>query len=185
MMNIGIDIDGTLTEPDFWVAPMNSYFNKNVRYGEVSSYSWLEVYGLNNDEFEKFYRLHGPRMHGEAEIRAGAQAVVNSWSKNFNINYITARQEWLEPVTKEWLKKYELPGEYYVIGSHNKLPLAEELGCKIFIEDNLYVAKQLAAAGINVFLLDCPYNQGDVKDNITRVTSWEQINKKVSKIAGI
>ena len=131
--NIGIDIDGTLTEPDFWVETMNRYFNKEINYQENRVYDWLEAYDLSYEEFEEFYKTEGPRMHLEAKIRPGAKKVVSCFSKHFNIYYLTARQSWLEPVTAKWLSKHELSGEHYVLGTHNKLPYARKFSCDFFI----------------------------------------------------
>lgn len=184
MINIGIDIDGTLTVPDFWINTMNNYFNKTIKYSEIKDYDWLDIYEIGVDEFEKFYREYGPTMHYEADLRLGAKEVVTDWSKKFSINYITARQKWLEETTKRWLQKHKLPGSPYVIGSHNKLPLAKKLNCEIFIEDNLSVASQLAKEGIKVFLIDCPYNKGKLPKNIKRVSNWREIKKEVDNFAG-
>lgn len=184
MINIGIDIDGTLTVPDFWIDIMNKHFNKTIKYSEVKAYDWLEIYDINLDEFNGFYKKYGPKMHYEAELRRGAKEVVTNWGKHYSINYITARQKWLEETTEKWLRKHSLPGDHYVIGSHNKLPLAKKLGCEIFIEDNISVATQLAKEGIKVFLIDCPYNRENLPSNIKRVFNWDEIKKEVNNLAG-
>lgn len=183
-MNIGIDIDGTLTVPDFWIDTMNKYFSKNIKYSEIKAYDWLEIYDIGFDEFDKFYKTYGPKMHYEAQLREGVKEVINKWSKDYSLNYITARQKWLEDTTKRWLNKHNLPGKTFVLGSHNKLPVAKELGCKVFIEDNVNVATSLAKAGIKVLLIDCPYNKGPLDKNIKRVYNWVEIKKEVSLLAG-
>jgi uncharacterized HAD superfamily protein len=40
-----------------------------------------------------------------------------------------------------------------------KVPLAQELGCVSFVEDNHNTAEAMGAAGIRSYLLDAPYNQ--------------------------
>ncbi len=184
-MNIGIDIDGTLTVPDFWIETMNKYFNKDIKYNEVKAYDWLDIYDINFEEFDKFYKAYGPKMHFEAKLREGVNEVISNWSNHYSLNYITARQKWLEDTTKKWLDKHNLPGSIFVLGSHNKLPVAKDLNCQIFIEDNLKVATSLASEGINVFLIDCPYNKGSsLHENIKRVYTWTEIKKEVSFLAG-
>jgi uncharacterized protein len=181
---IGIDIDGTLTAPDFWVEELNKQFNKNYKYGESDIYDWRDIYEIDNDQFMKYYSVHGPQLHVQAKIRPDAAKVINNWQENYNLCYITARQHFLTQATAVWLKKHKLPGEFYVLGSHYKLNKAKELNCQIFIEDNYDVACRLADGGINVLLMDCVYNRKPLpQERVTRVFSWQEVAKQVAKIS--
>ncbi len=177
---IGIDIDGTLTEPDFWVDIMNEYFHKELDYKTNQIYDWLEAYEIDEDEFSVFYRNEGPEMHYQAKIRDNAQEVISFFNNHHEICYLTARQKWLSEVTAKWLDKYQLPGEHFILGTHNKLPYAKELGCDLFIEDNYNVANELAEGGIKVLLLNCSYNiHKKIDRSIVRVNNWLDIKKAI------
>ncbi len=183
MINIGIDIDGTLTVPDFWVKPMNKHFNHQYTPSSCEEYDWLKVFNIGREEFEHFYRNHGNEMHFNADIRPSVVATIQKWANTYKLYYLTARQTWLTETTSAWLNKYQLPGEVFVLGTHNKLPKALELNCAIFIEDNYEVACQLAAGGIHVVLLDCAYNRKPLPDaSITRVSNWDEVAIEVEKL---
>ena len=180
---IVFDIDGTLTVPDFWIKPMNEHFNCQYEPGTSDEYDWLKVYNIGREEFDNFYQNHGPEMHYNANIRPDVVNTIHQWSQTYNIYYLTARQKWLTASTTAWLQKHQLPGEVYMLGSHNKLPKAQELNCSIFIEDNHEVACQLAAGGINVILLDCTYNRKPLpKKGITRVCNWSEVAREVQNL---
>lgn len=184
-IRIGIDIDGTLTEPDFWVEPLNKHFNQQLKYGDSDEYDWLQIYQLEPEEFMSFYKTHGPAMHLNAAIRPGAAATIKQWHCDHQIYYLTARQSWLTATTEQWLQIHELPGDCYVLGSHYKLQKAQDLQCELFIEDNYEVACQLAEGGIRVLLLDCSYNRKPLPSRlISRVYNWQDIAQEVKRIAG-
>ena len=58
-------------------------------------------------------------------------------------------------------------------GAQTKVELCQELGVTLFLEDNLRIALECAGAGIEVFLMDQPWNQTDqeLPGNIHRVKS--------------
>lgn len=58
-------------------------------------------------------------------------------------------------------------------GAQTKVKLCQELGVTLFLEDNLRIALECAGAGIEVFLIDQPWNQTDqeLPENIHRVKS--------------
>ncbi len=182
-ITIGIDIDGTLTVPDFWVKPLNQYFKKDYIYGQSDYYDWRQIYNLNNEEFMKYYQIHGPDLHLNADIRPYAAKIVQSWHNYYQICYLTARQKFLTNATEKWLKEHQLPGDFFVLGSHYKLSKAQELNCSIFIEDNYQVACQLAEGGIHVVLLDCVYNRKLLPEKlVTRVRDWQEVSFAVTNI---
>jgi len=177
-LNIGIDIDGTITEPYYWLDSINEHFNRNIKPEEVIEYSLERIFDLSIEELVKHYKLYGEQMHSEAIIREDASQCIKKMTQEHNIFYITARIKRMERVTKEWLQRHDLPVDdnIYLLGTHDKLAQAQELQCDYFIEDRLETATQLAEAGIHVLLIDCTYNK-KIEDNhkITRVYNWQDI----------
>jgi uncharacterized HAD superfamily protein len=57
----------------------------------------------------------------------------------------------------------------------SKADVCRELGVGVMIEDSMSQAKEIAASGCRVLLLDCPWNQGDLPENVTRIYSWKEI----------
>lgn len=179
-LNLCIDIDGTITDPFYWLQHANHYFKTDLTKDRINKYDIHEVLGVPQEEFNLFYEIYCEEIHIKADIREGAGEVLNELNCKHSINYVTAREPRLTEVTRKWLKMKGLPmGSLYVLGSHYKVNKAKELKCDIFIEDRYENAIQLAIAGFKVLLIDCPYNRQSLIYGITRVYDWYDIKKEI------
>ena len=184
--HIGIDIDGTVTEPYYWLERVNQYFKTNIQPEDVTVYEIHKILGIEPEEYEKFYQLFGKLLHKEARIRSGAQEVINQLYHNHMIHFITARESIMKNVSVDWLKRYHIPMDSItLLGSSDKVDEAQRLSCDIFIEDRYENALQLSKAGIDVLLLDCSYNQGALPVNVTRVKNWFAIAMQIENLIRI
>ncbi|CCC57701.1 5' nucleotidase, NT5C type [Caloramator australicus] len=182
-LNICIDIDGTITDPFYWLDLANYYFNKNLKEDDVKEYEIYKVLGVSEEEYNKFYDMYSELIHFRAKPREFASKVLKDISQKHNIYYVSAREPKLMNITEKWLKRYNFPkGEVYLLGTHNKIQKAKELRCDIFIEDRYENAVQLAKEGFKVLLIDCPYNRKPLKEGIYRVFNWEQIHEIIELI---
>ena len=183
-LSICIDLDGTVTDPYYWLPRANEFFKKNVTAEDVTSYRIHEVLGIEAEAYEEFYHRFGPIIHLQARIRDGVHDVVNELFHNHFIHFITAREETMRYVSLEWLKKHHLPMDSIsLLGHPNKVKKAQELNSDFFIEDSLDNAVQLAGAGFEVLLIDCNYNKGPLPAKVTRVFNWHQINRIIQQKA--
>jgi uncharacterized HAD superfamily protein len=57
--------------------------------------------------------------------------------------------------------------------------IVREKRLQLLIEDELHVALAAAQVPVPVFLMDRPWNQGDLPQNVTRVGSWDQLLRLV------
>ncbi len=136
------------------------------------------------DDFNEFYNLFGKLLHKEAKIRLGAKEVISGLYDNHQIHFVTAREEKMRDISLEWLTKHQIPMDSIsLLGSHNKVSKAEQLGCDIFIEDRYDNAIQLSQAGFDVLLIDCNYNNGVLPSNVKRVKHWFQIEEIIENRA--
>jgi uncharacterized HAD superfamily protein len=182
-LNLCIDIDGTVTDAYYWLKRANGYFNKNVTPEDVIYYEIHRVMGIEDHEHQRFYDLLCELLHWEAEIRPGAQVVINRLFHQHHVHFVTAREERMRKVSLDWFEKYKIPMDSIsLLGSHNKVKKAAELDCDLFIEDRYDNAVQLAQAGYDVLLIDCNYNRGLLPDNVTRVSNWNQIEAIIDDI---
>jgi uncharacterized protein len=55
-----------------------------------------------------------------------------------------------------------------------------EMGLELHIEDELEVARAVAAIPIPVLLFDRPWNQGEIPREVTRVRDWDRVVQRVS-----
>lgn len=83
-LNLCIDIDGTVTEAYDWIPRVNSYFHTTLIPKDVNVYEIYKVLGVEKEDYERFYRLNGEKMHEENIIRVGAKEVINALYKDHN-----------------------------------------------------------------------------------------------------
>ncbi|BDB01139.1 5' nucleotidase, NT5C type [Clostridium botulinum] len=184
-LNICIDIDGTITEPYYWLDISNKYFKKNVKPEDITVYNIEDVLGITEEEYMKFYEKYKVRIHTEEKLRKGAKEVLNELNKYHNIYFVTAREKSLEVLTKSYLTNHSIKfRDLYVLGSHYKVDKAKDLNCDIFIEDNPTNALELSEAGFKVILLDTNHNRHiKENDNIIRVDYWDEVYNIVKEIS--
>lgn len=183
-LNICIDIDGTITDPYYWLDYANNYFNSNISEDQVISYDIAEILNVGEEDYLEFYEKYKFEIHREQKLRDDVKIILNKLYKENNIYFITARDKSLEMLTFQYLKKHNiLFDEIHVLGTHNKVPKATDLNCDIFIEDSYDNAIQLSKSGFKVILLDTNYNQLPINDKITRAYSWRQVSHIINQLS--
>ncbi|NCC75902.1 MAG: hypothetical protein EOM08_05655 [Clostridia bacterium] len=179
-LNIGIDIDGTLTEPFYWLRRANDYFGTSVSENEIVDYDYHQPLRVSRQESDRFYDQYGELLHWEAKVRPGAQLVIRRLFKQHNIHFITARSGAMQQVSLKWFEKYDIPHDSLtLLGSTDKVATAKRLRCDWFIEDRYENAVALAASNIPVLLIDCSYNRKPLPDNVIRINSWSQVESYI------
>ncbi|USG67229.1 hypothetical protein NDK47_08050 [Brevibacillus ruminantium] len=178
---IGIDIDGTVTEPSSIVPLMNESFGKHLRYEDCFAYNLATVYNITEEAFADWLDKNGERLYDEAPVHGTADAVLRNWYHQHRLVYISAREARHRDVTLNWFSRYQIPyHELDLIGSHDKLAAARKWRVDLFLEDRLENALQLSEdLEIPILLFDTPYNQGTLPELVHRVYSWEQVDTLV------
>ncbi|MCM0649919.1 hypothetical protein NBE98_16245 [Clostridium swellfunianum] len=175
-LNICIDIDGTITDPYYYLDISNRYFNKNITPKQVTQYSLDKVYGVDEEEFDLFYKKHKFDLHENQAIRSDAKKILDKLAVDNNLYFVSARDNSMKLLTITYLQKNKIPYDaLYLLGSHYKLEKAKELSCDFFIEDSYDNALYLADNGFKVVLLDTYYNRGHERDNIFRAQNWQEV----------
>ena len=183
ILNICIDIDGTITDPYYWLDEANKYFNKNVTTDQITEYYIHKVMDIDILKYQEFYEKIKIKMHSNQELREDVKKAIDKLSILHNIYFVTARDKSLTMVTHSYLKKNELQyDELFLLGSHYKVEKAKELDCNVFIEDSYENAIQLSKAGFKVLLIDTNYNKKKLNANITRVYNWKEIYQTINKL---
>jgi uncharacterized protein len=175
-LNICIDIDGTITDPYYWLDITNKYFNRNITEEQVTEYYIHKVMGISQKDYEDFYGKYKFEIHSEQKLRDDVKLILRILMMSHNIYFVTARDRELTMLTHSYLKKNRIPyDDLFVLGSTYKVDKANELKCNVFIEDSYDNAIQLSQAGFKVLLLDTNYNRMAIDDNIIRVHNWKDI----------
>jgi uncharacterized HAD superfamily protein len=177
-LNICIDIDGTVTEPYYWLERANRYFDRQLKPEDITAYEIHRMLDVEEDDYNEFYELYGKLLHRESKARFGASEIIQNLYRQHNIHFVTAREEIMRETSIEWLERHQMPMDtIWHLGSHYKAAKARELNSDLFIEDCYSNAIQLAKAGFEVLLIDCTYNKGPLPENVTRVKNWFEIAK--------
>lgn len=187
MKNICIDIDGTVTDPYFFVPILNKITGQNKANEEYTSNDWIEVYG---PEFEEEYEIFDEKYvytYLEAKPLPHAKQVIDYLlDSGYKISFVTARDAEIEEITRQWLDR-EGFGEisvYSLSGNANKVSMAKKLNCDLFIEDDPENIKNLVKAGIETIAMDTYYNKNIESDLEKDLGSdrKEYINKKLHRM---
>ncbi len=186
-LTIGIDIDGTVTDPASIVPLMNESFGKNLCFADCTDYNLATVYGISEEAFADWLRKHGERLYRLAPVHGEADRVLRDWWGNHRLVYISAREPRHLDVTREWFDRYRIPfDEIELIGSHDKLAAARKWAVDLFLEDRLENAVQLATElQIPVFLFDTPYNRSPLPPLVQRVHSWRDVHRRLTEHAAV
>lgn len=185
-LSICIDIDGTMTDPYYFMPYFNHYFKKNLSFEDCTTHRIDKLYKLSREQIEKFYKEVGRKMHLEATLMENVNEVLEELMKEHELHIVTARSKEMEDITLKWIEDNNVPRlPLHSLGSYYKVDVAKELKCDYFIEDNPENSKQLAEAGIHVILIDNNYNKNLNGYNITRVKDWIEIKEFIEKVSNL
>jgi uncharacterized HAD superfamily protein len=186
---LGLDFDDVLMD---FRSTLDEYHNEKhgtnlTREGAVS-YSLPDSWDCSEDEAAKRVVGFYESDHHHAALPVDmAQEAITKLARKHDFVIITSRPEFIKDRTLEWLEK-NYPNTFQNICFTNlylgeagakkrtKAEVCAEYGVKVFVDDNLDNAQDVAEKGFSVLLLDKPWNQvTDLHPNITRVYSWDDI----------
>lgn len=180
-----LDVDGVLSDyPKCWV----DFINKGVLTGnfkvkypvfknlvEAKNLLPYSVYTMFKDSYRASnYKASLPTKDGAVQL---TEILRNS---GYKIVVITSRPfddyPELRMVTKNWL---DLNGFYYddlIYSKRKHLDIIAQFpDLKFMVEDNRSFANKVAEFGYKVYLVNNEYNQGDVLNNVHRITTFDSI----------
>lgn len=180
----GIDIDGTVTDPATFIPHLNRHFNKNLTLDDIVEYDLTQVLGISHQTFSDWMSVHEPSIYEQADIAADARNILHDWKKHHKLYYISARPAHVHDITTRWFKSFDVPYDHIeLLGKHDKLNTVKKFGLDIFFEDKHDNACQIAEeCGIPVILMDTPYNQLSIPENVYRACNWRQAGRIVENI---
>lgn len=192
-LKIGIDIDNVISDTyTALIGQFNEVFQTSIQMEEVVTYSYLEEYpGIEKERVQEFILDFLQRESFSLGIRPyeDAPAIVKKWAScGYSIHYITARPSSLGKITKKWLEKHgfwvknatlDLYDESlgYSSDREYKRKIIQKIGIDVLIEDSKGNAE---VVDIPVFLLDKPWNKGELSENVKRVSNWKEIERHVN-----
>lgn len=185
-MNIGIDIDDTITETSEFLVPyVSEYYGIDMDYLKKHNIS----YGNLPKEYQKKEKEFGKATFGkvllDVPIKSGAKEYISKLKNDGNkIVIITARDETIYDnayeFTAKQLKKFGI--EYdKLICSFDKRQVCIDEKIDILIDDSINNLEKVGNCVEHSFLFNSKFN---LESNISfnRVDTWEQLYQIIKEL---
>ncbi|MEA1960423.1 MAG: hypothetical protein U9N81_03890 [Bacillota bacterium] len=192
-MNIGIDIDNTITntrEMIYKYAQTFSTANKLAIQTDMNEYLIEKSLGWSQQTAHQFLAQYLPLIYRDVSPKNDAIQVIKQLHQDHKIVLITARNQRdskVKAITQEWLEQHELPYHKLVMNNtenvhhFSKLEACLEYEIDVMIEDHPDVCLELSQT-LPVLIFDQPYNQHVQSEGITRVNTWREIKTLIGDI---
>ena len=192
MKIIGIDLDDILLNfNDAFVKFHNEKYGTSHTRKNVTDFHLENVWDISREEMlKRLDAFYTSDHHKNAQPIEGAIEAINKLAKENELHVITASPEDMKKEIIAWLGTHfqgKFKNVHFVNKSifgtsmKNKSEVCKELGIEVFVDDALHNAEDIAQLGVPVFLLDTPWNQGEVKPPIARVHSWDEIMQRLAE----
>lgn len=169
---------------------LHAYHNKKygtkIKREDIISYDIESIWKCTPQEaVAKVFEFYQTQEHHDTKPLDGSVDVVKKLAESYELHIITSRVPEIESLTKDWINRH-FPSIFKSVQLTNqfgsssgpkrkKADVCKELSVDLMIEDSLEHARAISSSGIPVILIDSPWNQGKIPDNVRRVYSWNEI----------
>lgn len=191
-MNIGIDIDDTISETFETLLPYAQKYTieklgreAKVDFGKkcINHYYIEEMFNWSKEESIQFWENNITEILEKVNIKTFASEIIKKLSeKGNNIYLITARwntdKNNVEKTTVKWLDEKNVIYDKLFINAeaNRKVQLVQENDIDIFIDDSYENCKDVSEkTNAKVFMMNSRVNENFKLENIKRVYSWYEI----------
>lgn len=188
-MNIGIDIDNTITN----TAPIlkkycKEYNDTVVKRGlemhETGAASF-DLYDWTQEENMDFCVKYLEEVVLQAEVKENAKEVIQKLkNEGHQINIISSRAfpmfKTPYETTEKFLKEKGIVYDKLLVGKIEKRSSCVENQLDVLIEDEVKYINEMSEF-MNVFVFDAVYNKQCSGKNITRVYNWIEVYDKIKE----
>lgn len=194
-MNIGIDIDGVLTDFQKQAIDYGTKMCAEENWAihiDVSEYWEVKAFNWTDEQGQKFWDKYFIKYLTETPVRTFAPEVIEKLQQEGNkIVLITARTEddmppedygKMQQITKDWLKAKNIKYDKIIFEKEKIQPCIEN-NIDVMIEDSPKNIEKLSKQ-IKVIKFDCQYNKDVNNENITTAYSWYHIYKIIKEMKG-
>lgn len=183
-MNIGIDIDDTITYTYETLLPMIAVkygMNLNKLLNQKPSYKMLSSILPNYKDFA--YNNYSS-MARIVPLREGVVDILNKLKEQgHKIIFITARSdiEYKDPykLSKEYLELNKIPYDKLIVNATDKVKQCIIEKIDLFIDDNTKHCKAVSKIGVDTLHFDTQFTP-KIK-GLQRVNNWEEVYNIIQK----
>ena len=194
-MNIGVDIDGVLTDLERMIIDYATKLCVDkkwpIKFNSIE-YDVGKTFGWNQEKVDEFWLTYFIEYVQEAMPRTFAAEIINKLQQEGNKIYlITARNNYgipqkyygkMQELTSEWLKKNNIKYEKLIFAKdEEKLQKCIENNVKVMIEDSPKNIENISKQ-IKVIKYNCQYNEDVNNENIITAYSWYHIYRIIKEL---
>lgn len=190
-MNIGIDLDGVLTNFNDFCLNYGSKYAIEIGNGKIINprgYESEEIFSWSKQVDMDFWEKYKIKYATEEKPRPFAKEVLDKLKlEGHNIYIITARssefedreaKNKMEEMVKNWFKENELYYDELIFSTVDKLENCREKNIDVMVEDSPHNIKQLSAF-LPTLCFDARYNRDIEGKNIIRCYSFYDVYDKI------
>lgn len=195
-MNIGIDIDDTISETFETILPYSQKYTIEdlKRKSQISlsgdflnHFYIVYVNGWNEQEAITFWEKYYAEILRKLNIKKFAAESINKLKQQgHKIYIITARWDMradnVRGITEQWLKDNNVEYDELITNASDKLRIAKEKNIDIFIDDSFNNCKSIAdGTDAEVYLMNTKMNEKLSDKKIKRVYSWPEVYSLITQ----
>lgn len=193
-MNIGIDIDGVLTNIEKYQLEVARKFYKkkyNIDIKNEKGFTVKEIYGVDKKGFMDFWTKHLLSYSIKELSRAGASECINKLVNEGNTIYIITSREFADKdnilgtimrhIVKYWLKREGIPYEKNVFCSEDKVTAIKNNNIQVMIEDGPKNIEEISKY-TDVICMDAKYNKDIILPRVRHVSNFDEVYTEVNNI---
>ena len=193
-MNIGIDVDGVLTDlSGFILENGNKFFKGKRSVINENTYKLMDMFDCSKEEEDKFWFKYVYKYCLKAKCEKDASDVIKKLRKNGHKIYIitsrlytkeqSIKGELFRKMLEYWLKKNNIEYDKIIYCNDDKVVndkyyVCKKLNINIMIEDSIDNAVAISKT-CRVMLRNRPYNFG--YNQVTRVSGFKDIYYKIEE----
>lgn len=196
-MIIGWDVDGVLANTvDKILAYRNRIYGTSYRREQVISHDMHKLWGGTvNEAIEFFHRYYdSPEYRTTQPVEGSVEAVRELTSRGHEHKAVSARPLVIAQSTEDFIREHygEKTFEKIVLTNQwstgnsgarmTKADVCRAEGVDVLVEDFVGYAEECAQAGVQTFLLDCPWNQSErLHSGVQRVKHLREVVEALSR----
>ncbi len=187
-MNLGVDIDGVITNIQDYVFEYGTKFayEKGYDLKAISKYTYdsVGIFNWNKEVDNEFwYTILEEYSKNERPRLLASEVLYKLKEDGWKIHLITARcsmkeedikSNKIERVLTNWLEENDIPYDVLEFSGSDKREALKNYNIDIMIEDSPKNIEQLRSI-CPIIVFDAMYNKECVGENIVRVNSWYEI----------
>ena len=192
-MNIGIDIDDTLSNTYDISVAYGQRYNKDVlgrtcKLAPLSSKSYMylrTILSWNEKEETEFWDRYYEELIHNVVVKNFAKDVIKRLrQEGHKIYIVTARFTVddfdVEKASREWLDKNEIEYDEFILNATNKAEVVKEKNIEVFVDDSVKNLESMKDLNIKRLLMDSRINMSEEIDDCNkRVYSWIQVDEEI------